>query len=71
MNVAEASSVPLALHRLPMWVPVLRRGLVEADPGDDAAHARSVNLTPSSTALVSPESTIAGRREVEDRVLRA
>ena len=36
LNVAEASSVPLELHRLPMWVPVFVVGLVEANPGDVA-----------------------------------
>ena len=27
VNVAEASSVPLAVHRLPMWVPVFAAAL--------------------------------------------
>ena len=34
VNVAGASSVPVAVHRLPMWVPVLVGGLVEADAAD-------------------------------------
>ena len=59
MKVTVASRVPVVVHRLPTWVPVLPVRLVEADAGDLPAASRG-NFTPSSTAPLSATSAVAG-----------
>ena len=61
LNVADASSVPLALHRLPMWVPC--SWLPCGSDSGDVAGTSEVNFTPSSTEEPSPESIVAGVAE--------
>ena len=66
-NVADASLVPVELHRLPTWVPVLavlfqNRTPVTVPPTSE------VNFTPSSTEDASPESPFVGVAELDQMV---
>ena len=59
VNVAWASRVPLAVHRLPTCVPVLAAALWKRMPVIEPWMSPR-NFTPSSIAPPSPESTVDG-----------
>ena len=60
VNVASrAREPPVAVHRLPVWVPRFPRGLVEADARDRPLKS-AWNFTPSSTALGRRSRDVAG-----------
>src|SRR5215468_5424457 len=59
MKVADARLVPVLVHRLPTWVPVLVLALWKRMPVMVPATSE-VNFTPISTGLSGPPSTPTG-----------
>src|SRR4051812_18313039 len=58
-NVAVASFVPVAVQRVPTWVPMLPVDLKKRTPVT-TPDASDLNLTPTSRAVALPESATPG-----------